>query len=181
MEPVFGVETYAKCWQSTTNRNSSFEHSLYLLDMVAPQKRKLIAEALKIELELRPGNILRRDKDEVDTGRVKGLQMQIDSMIVEIDGTDSAGIIKDIKRYRDPSHIMQWLVDKRAGHVAGEVMAKSEDVMLRQRAVELLKAHPTVERMELLKELAGDADDFVSSAASEALKELDKIRMEVWK
>lgn len=182
MEPVFDVDTYVKCWQSSTNRYGQFRYSLHLLENVSPAKRKRIAMAVKKELELNPANILDFKGDKVDTTRVKGLKGQLDLIIAETSKFDFAEhVIRDIKKQRGAKHIIDWLIEKRPGHIVGEMMAKSDDVMLRQKAVELLKAHPTPERIELLKHLAVDEDSSVSTAASEALDELKKIAMEVQK
>lgn len=179
LEPVMGVDDYLESWRSTVDRQGDFRYALHLLDMVEARKRKVIAQALKQELELRPENILQRNKDEIDTNEIRYLQHVLDRIIAEINEVDFAAyVIEDLKKYKSGLNIIEWLIEQRSGHIVAEIMAKSDEDQLRQKAIILLKNHPTPERVEILKRLAVDSDDDVKLYAKEALAELEEINVE---
>ncbi len=176
IEPVMPAETYVRCWRETEDRRGKFRQSLYLLEVLPGEKQRLVLEGLKEELKLRPDNI--KDRSGVTSKHdIEGLQKELDRMIAQTeDAAFAQYIVKDLQGLRYRRSIVDWLLQKRPGHIVGEVMAESNDIKLRQISVKLLANYPTPHRMELLGKLSGDPYEMVSTAARQAVEELDHFK-----
>jgi hypothetical protein len=179
IEPVMPAETYVRCWRETEDRHGKFRRSLHLLEVLPAEKQRLVLKGLKEELKLRPDNI----KDRLaltSKSEIGWLQKELDRMLAQTDDAAFAQyIIKDLQGRRYRWSIQDWLLQERPGHIVGEIMAESNDIKLRQISVKLLANHPTPHRMELLGKLTEDPYELVSTAARQAVEELDHFKSNI--
>ena len=173
IEPVMPAKIYIQCWRDNVDRYGNFRNALDLLDILPPEKRRLVIEGLMDEVRERPENLKQRNSDEPDPGQASWILRRLERDLVQLSEQEFAEfLMQELKNPGGRGRKLNWIEKMRPGHIVAEMMAKSMDINLRSISVRLLRKHPTPQRFALLKILAEDSDSAFRQTAELAVSEL---------